>query len=533
MVTLSLGLTLSSGLAATANADPSTARTSATSAAVGTASHQAAKPKKKRHGNPTAKASRALRGAVKPKAVLRHLTALQRIANRNDGNRASGTDGFGASKDYIVAKLRKAGYRPSVQKFTFDYFSETAPAVLSRVQPSAKNYTNPDDFSTMSYSGSGDVTAPVVAVDTDVTPSDASTSGCEASDFSAFPSGSIALIQRGTCDFLVKAKNAEAAGAAGVIIFNRGTTGEDGPLAGTLAETVGLPVVGTNFAVGQELNASGTTVHLTTATLAESRTTFNVTAQTKRGKRGKVVMAGAHLDSVEEGPGINDNGSGSAALLAIAEKMKKVKNRNAVRFAWWGAEEAGLLGAEHYVADLADNNPKALRDIRLYLNFDMIGSRNYVRFVYDGDNSAFGEEDGAADAPRGSGLIERTFASFFKSKRQASRPTAFDGRSDYGPFIDQGIASGGLFSGAEGVKTKGQAKAFGGKAGQPYDACYHQACDNLGNVSKRALREFVPAIAHSIAKYSVTVKGIPRSKAPASARSSRALPRAAHGHLMR
>ena len=186
-------------------------------------------------------------------------------------------------------------------------------------------------------------------------------------------------------------------------------------------------------------------------------------------------MAGAHLDSVLGGNGINDNGSGSAALLETAEKMATMKKapNNRVRFAWWGAEELGLLGSEHYVADLAENRPAAFQKIALYLNFDMVGSPNYALMVYDGNNSAFPVGPNAAEGPEGSGAIERMFHKFFDGYGTGSDETAFSGRSDYGPFIALNVPAGGLFTGAEGVKTAEQAAQFGGTAGEAYDECYH------------------------------------------------------------
>ena len=158
-------------------------------------------------------------------------------------------------------------------------------------------------------------------------------------------------------------------------------------------------------------------------------------------------LAGAHLDSVPQGPGINDNGSGSATLLEVAEQMAKVKPRNKVRFAWWGAEEAGLVGSTAYVAGLSQAERNK---IALYLNFDMVGSPNYVFFIYDGDDS---DAEDAPAGPPGSAEIEKTFERFYNSRSLPFKGTDFSGRSDYGPFIAVGIPSGGLFTGAEGVKT--------------------------------------------------------------------------------
>jgi Zn-dependent M28 family amino/carboxypeptidase len=444
--------------------------------------------------NPNAD-SKKFRKAVTPGGISLHLDAFQEIADAHGGSRASGTPGYNASRDYIVNKLRAAGYKPRVQTFQFPFFSENADAELQRIEPELKNYATPADFSTLEYSGSGDVTAAVVPVDTDLSASDTSTSGCEADDFENFPAGSIALMQRGTCSFGQKAANAEAAEAAGVIIFNRGTEGNTESFNGTLGEPlVDIPAVGTSFAVGQELGEEDTTARVFTDTTSETRTTSNVTAETKKGNADRVIMAGAHLDSVPEGAGINDNGSGSGTVLELAEELAKEKKlRNKVRFAWWGAEESGLLGAEHYVADLAENDPATLDEIGAYLNFDMVGSPNYVRFVYDGDNS---ENGTTTPPPPGSGDIEQLFTRYFTNQRLTSEPTAFNGRSDYGPFIENGVPAGGLFTGAEGIKTAAEAREYGGVAGVAYDPCYHSECDDRDNISNKAIDEMSDAAAH-------------------------------------
>ena len=237
------------------------------------------------------------------------------------------------------------------------------------------------------------------------------------------------------------------------------------------------------------------------------RKTYNVIAETRGGDPDDVVMVGAHLDSVPEGPGINDNGSGSATVLEVARQLarERVKPRNKVRFAWWGAEELGLLGSEHYVQSLSEAEREKIAP---YLNFDMVGSPNFVRLVYDGDNSAFGEDEGAAPAPEGSAAIEDLFTDYFQSRKLATEETAFDGRSDYGPFIDAGIPAGGLFTGAEGIKTREQARVYGGKAGVAYDPCYHEECDDLSNLSRRALDQMSDAVAHAVLTYARDVRSV-------------------------
>jgi len=455
--------------------------------------------------------STALRAAVTTAGMSVHLQKFQEfgdasIAAVGHSTRVDGTPGFTMSVDYVAQRMRAAGYQVTVQPFTFDRFVETAPSAFQRTSPSPRTYVSETDYATMDYSGSGDVTAPLAAAGGIVIPSPGgSTSGCTASDFAGFPAGSVALVQRGTCTFRVKATNARAAGAVGVVIFNEGNT-EDrtGVIFGTLdPPQVDLPVIGATFAAGKELydllQAGPVTVHLAVQATVVTTPSFNVLADTPGGRSDRVVVAGGHLDSVDAGPGINDNGSGSAMLLEIAEQMARlgVKPTNKVRFAWWGGEEFGLLGAEHYVSTL----PKSeLKNIALNLNFDMVGSPNFVRFVYDGDGSATGTK-----GPSGSGNIEQVFLDYFASQGLPTEPTAFDGRSDYGPFIDRGIPAGGLFTGAEGIKSTGEAAIYGGTAGIAYDPCYHQACDTWpANVNLTALDQMADAAADATLQFAMT-----------------------------
>jgi Zn-dependent M28 family amino/carboxypeptidase len=439
--------------------------------------------------------TKKLRDGVTVNGILQHERAFQAIANANGGTRASGTPGYEASLQYVKGRLQKAGYRVKEQEFTFPFFRELAPAVLEQTAPTAKTY----ETGTFDYSGSGDVTAKVQGVDLEFPPAGGegtTDSGCEASDFAGFTAGNIALIQRGFCDFAVKADNAKAAGAVGVIIFNEGQPARQELFIGTLGGPKDIPVVGLSYpdakTLADQIAAGPVTLHITTSTEADLEAkTKNLIADSKQGNADETVVVGAHLDSVVAGPGINDNGSGSATILEIAEAMseQKIKPRRALRFSFWGAEESGLLGSEHYVAELPENQ---LGQIYANLNFDMVGSPNYVRFVYDGDGS-----DTEADGPPGSAQIERLFNNYFAGQGLASEPTAFDGRSDYGPFIAVGIPAGGLFTGAEGVKTPEQAAIYGGTAGEWYDPCYHQACDTINNLSTAALNEMSDAAAHA------------------------------------
>ncbi|BCJ58314.1 M28 family peptidase [Micromonospora endophytica] len=433
--------------------------------------------------------------AVTVEGVFKHLDKFQAIANANNGTRASGTPGYDASADYVAGLLKKAGYQVTRQQFDFAFYEEFGSS-FAQVAPNPTSYTAGVDYELMDYSGAGVAEALVVPVDLALTPPRASTSGCEASDFAGVDvTGKIALMQRGTCGFGVKAANAEAAGAAGAIIMNQGNgTPEANPdryelFAGTLSAPVGIPTVSVSYDTGAQFAAtSGLTLRIEADTTSEIRSTENVLAQSKHGRTDNVVVAGAHLDSDPAGPGYNDNGTGSAALLEVALQMAKVKSHNAVRFAWWGAEEAGLIGSQYYVDSLTEQQ---VADIALYLNFDMIGSPNYVFGVYDGDDSA---QEGSGPGPEGSAQIEQVFEKFFASRKLSSVPSDFTGRSDYGAFIGVDIPAGGLFTGAEGLKTAEEVALFGGIEGMAYDPCYHQACDSRTPVADGADAEVYRAL---------------------------------------
>ncbi|MCU0263827.1 MAG: M28 family metallopeptidase [Candidatus Nanopelagicales bacterium] len=439
--------------------------------------------------------SKKLRAAVTAAGMTEHLQALQAIADANGGTRVSGSAGYDESADYAADVFRAAGLDVTVQDFQFQTFITLGPTVLEQVSPAP---AGPIATTIFSYSGSGDVTAavtPLAAPPADATP------GCEAADFAGFPAGNIALIRRGACTFAIKATNAFNAGAAAVVIFNN----QPGEINGTLGNdfTLDIPVTSVTAAVGEQLAATpGLVLRVKADTFRGIATTSNVIAETRGGDPENVVMAGAHLDSVNAGPGINDNGSGSAALLEIAQQITKVKPVNKVRFALWGAEESGLVGSNHYVANLPADQ---LQRIALYLNFDMIASPNYVRFVYDGDDS---DGVGAGPGPDGSAAIEQAFNDYFAGQGLAFKGTDFSGRSDYAAFIANGIPAGGLFTGAEGIKTAEEAAVFGGTAGVAYDPCYHLACDTTANISAQALEEMGDAVAHTLLTFAFDTRSV-------------------------
>jgi hypothetical protein len=458
--------------------------------------------------------------------VREHQAALQKIADNSSdpvypGTRAAGTVGYDQSVDYVAGLLRKAGYNVTLDpvNITFNF-----PAQLRQLTPVQAEY----ETGVFTGSGSGEVQGNVIPVDINLTGDRASTSGCEAADFAGLDfsgDNDIALVQRGTCFFGTKAYYAEQAGAEAVIIFNQGNTPErealivadatsvDPPIPGAPGPvTHGIPVVGASFADGVALAQAGSTAFVKVLP-AETRSDFNVIAELPGKNTNNVVMAGAHLDSVIEGPGINDNGSGSAALLETALNMANLNPENTLRFAWWAGEEQGLVGSADYVNGLS----AAEKDrIALYMNYDMVGSPNYIFMVYDADESTFPAPDGVT-IPPGSTAIEDLYESYYTAIGEPYDDTEFSGRSDYEAFILAGIPSSGLFTGAEEIKTAQQQAIWGGVAGEQFDPCYHEACDTYQNVDLHALEVNSDLIAFAMLTFAYStesVNGVPGKKVP-------------------
>jgi Zn-dependent M28 family amino/carboxypeptidase len=431
-----------------------------------------------------------LRAAMSIDRIRDHLVALNAIARDNGGTRAVGTPGFQASVDYVRQRLTAAGYQVSVQSFEVPYFKQVAPPSLTS---GGHAFIPETDIAAMSFSGSGDVNAAVQPVGLVLPPTvnSSSTSGCAPGDFASFSRGAIALLQRGGCPFEQKATNARNAGAVAVLIMNEGQQDRQDLLSGSLVHPgVEIPVLGLTYAAGAELaRTPDAPARVATTVTSELRPTSNVIADGIGGSSDRVVMVGAHLDSVAAGPGINDDGSGVAVVLQLADALarEEITPRNRIRFAFWGAEELGMLGSQHYVDGLSSEQ---IADLAVYLNFDMLASPNYVRYVFDGDGSAVGDP-----GPPGSAAVERTFTEYLTSQGLAFEPTELDGRSDYGPFAAKGVPVGGLFSGAEALKTQDQAVRYGGTAGKALDSCYHQACDTIDDINYAVLAQLGGAAA--------------------------------------
>ncbi|KAL7274658.1 Leucyl aminopeptidase yscIV, partial [Rhizina undulata] len=440
--------------------------------------------------------SKQLQRILTRSALLKHAEKLQSFADQDPKkNRGFGGTGHNLTVQYLYDTLSALDYyNVSLQEFVWEYADGSATFA-------ADGTDYPSVYFTYSPSTNGStVSGDLVAV---------ANLGCDITDYPPELSGAIALISRGTCEFGLKTAYAGAAGAVGAIIYNNlpgsisgGTlsapTRPEGPYVpvAAIAQEDGLSLL-------ENLQAGATIVgELSIDSVLENRTTHNVIATSKIGDQSNVIVSGGHTDSVGAGPGINDDGSGSLGLLEIAIQLPKWSVKNAVRFTFWSAEEFGLVGSKHYVASLSEEEQSK---ITLYLNFDMIASPNYVYFIYDGDGDTFN-----VTGPAGSAEIEHLFEDYFRAEGLQTKPTEFDGRSDYGPFLSVGIPSGGLFTGAEGVKTAEEAAIWGGVAGEWYDPNYHKKGDTIKNLDMDAWLVNTKAVAHAIATYARSTDSIPK-----------------------
>lgn len=421
---------------------------------------------------------------------------LQTFADQNGGNRAFGSGGHNATTEWLYQTLKKTGYYDVYKQPFVELFTAATVKFTAAGNATAAEY--------LTFGPSGEVSANLVKV---------SNLGCDAADFPTTVAGQIAFISRGTCTFAIKATNAKAAGASGAVIYNNvplqplsGTLGGDGDYA---------PVVGVTQEIGNDLLSkigNGTVAAtLSINAIRENRTNYNVIAETKQGDHKNVLMLGGHTDSVFAGPGINDDGSGTIGTLVTALALTKFNIKNAVRLGFWGAEEFGKLGSFHYLKTIngtLGGNTTEAHKIRAYLNFDMIASPNYVLGIYDGNGDAFN-----FSGPAGSDKIERDFEKFYEERGLPHVPSLFTLRSDYAAFLENGIPSGGLFTGAEVLKTPEEAQLFGGEAGVALDHCYHQKCDDINNLAHDAYLLNTQSIANSVATYAVSWAGIPKANA--------------------
>jgi hypothetical protein len=460
--------------------------------------------------------------------LMAHMRAFQAIADANPGpdghaSRNSGEPGYKASVDYVAQLMSAAGYDVTIQTYKFDYYAYTGMPTLSEVLPTPRTFVLGTDWGPGQSTGtiSGAPLQPAGGIILPPTPTSSSTSGCTAADFSSFTAGNVALIQRGGCNFGVKVLNAKDAGASGVVIFNEGNPGRTGLQIGSLVDANGngfiptIPVAFTTFAVGLDLYnqyqaGSAPTMSLSIPAIVKPNTDdYNVIAESKGGDKNHVLVVDAHLDAIY-GAGMLDNASGSAAILDIAQKMKNVNPLNKVRFIWFGGEELGLLGSEHYVNNLTKSEAS---HIGYDLDADVFGTPNYIIGILD---------------PAAVDLFSRTVTATFPNRvykaSQVARDQAVDFFDKAGfnheflspvgtdaiSFNAIGVPASGLLTGQDCCKSQEEVDLFGGQVGNyegtlgSFDGgCVDNPfrwCDNIDNVDPENLTLMSKAFADMVVR---------------------------------
>ncbi|KAJ2556711.1 hypothetical protein EV175_001818 [Coemansia sp. RSA 1933] len=446
--------------------------------------------------------------ALSTDRIREHLTKFLDIAEKHNNSR-SVTNGHAASAEYVIAQLQAHGNCDvHVQHFVSPVWYVNAEPKLSVSGSVSIKYIFETDFQIMRYGGQGATIekAPVKVV---------GNGGCTAED-ARDVSGKVAIVHLSTkCSVFEAAFLLEQMGARAVIVVRssrykypsrarvRITDWKEGDPLMT------VPVLSVTSSVGQLLESASSTINLDieTDTKIETAKTLNVICVGRTGNTANTVLVGSHLDSVAAGPGINDNGSGSASTLEIQLTLARIgfKPQNRLVFAWWGAEEDGLLGSRHFARVLAHgwsnqwtkDEPVGVswQDIALDLNFDMLASPNYIALVHNGT-------DAPEDIRVGSQQIQRTFEDYFSRHKYSYQITDMVSGSDFLPFIDNGIPAGGALTGAGELKSIDERHKHGGLANAPLDTCYHRDCDTLLNINIVALRRMSRAAMYAVSRLS-------------------------------
>ncbi|CCG25741.1 Ape3 vacuolar aminopeptidase Y [Candida orthopsilosis Co 90-125] len=441
--------------------------------------------------------SELLQESIDESNLKKRAESLFKIANYSTKKyghptRVIGSPGHWATIRYIISELKKLGGYYTIKTQSFDAIDghiESYSLLIDGVQPKSLKPLALTPPTTDKRPAHGNL----VLVESN---------GCSLHDYPHLTKDNIVLIKRGECSFGDKSRNAGKLGAKGAIIYD-----SQGAVSGTLGTPSGEEVA--TVAVDEKdvdeyikkLKTNPNHKFETTLYVdayVKNISTINVVADTVFGDHDNIVSLGAHSDSVGAGPGINDDGSGTISLLEVAKQLTKYKINNAVRFAWWAAEEEGLLGSTYYANHLSKSDNKKLR---LFMDYDMMASPNYEYEVYDANNK---------DHPNGSGNLRDLYIDWYTTHGLNYTLVPFDGRSDYVGFIDQGIPAGGIATGAEKLKDKEAKQKFGGDLGKAFDPCYHQLCDDLSNPSYEAWGLNTKLIAHSVATYAKTFDGFPK-----------------------
>jgi aminopeptidase Y len=440
----------------------------------------------------------ALRDAVDVDAIKDDLERLEAVTDEHGGTRPEGTESYRAAANLVAGELRSLGYDVRLQDVDLPVFSQTAPSRIEIVGATTPAFQDIHDFKAMLFSPSAELSAPLYALgyNPKAGPDDSGGLGCNPEDWLNVPAGVVVLLQPGKCRRHDAVVQAQVAGALGVITAYPAWS-RDAVLRPTLIDPadIRIPVLGATGAVGNALfdaAAAGATVHISVRTSTVDGTSVNVIGETPWGDPRHIVMLGGHLDSVIDGPGMNDNGSGTMTVLEIARALASKAGAGSglgtpppgaswkVRVGFWTGEEIGLWGSRAYVASLPPGT------IDAYLNFDMLGSPNGVRQVYDGTSSS---------RPTEGALISGLFSRALDDQGLVWQSVPLGGSSDHFSFDQAGIPTGGLFSGANERKSEDQAVLFGGAANTAEDPCYHLACDTTDRIDTKLLGELARSAA--------------------------------------
>jgi hypothetical protein len=472
---------------------------------------------------------------IKTADLWHHMKKFQAIADANpspaDGHpsRNSGEPGYKASADYVAQVMKDAGYNVTIQQYTFTYYAYTGIPAFSQTAPTPQDYVLNKDWGPGQSTGSvtGGIVQPAGGIVLPPTQTSTSASGCSASDFSGFTAGRVALIQRGTCNFGVKVQNAQAAGAAGVIIFNEGNPGRTGLVIGGLVDAAGnpiiptIPVAFTTFDVGLDLydqaqQSPPPAVSLSIPAIVKPNTPdYNVIAESKGGNKNHVLVVDAHLDAIY-GAGMLDNASGSATILDVAQQMKNVNPLNKLRFIWFGGEELGLLGSAYYVNNLTSSE---LSHIGYDLDADVMATPNYTIGVLDPAGPDFFSRTVSTTFPnrvyKASTVARDQAIAYFDSigkNHELFSPVGTDAFS----FNEVGIPASGLLTGQDCCKNQDEVDLFGGSLGNfegnvpSFDGgCVDNPflwCDNLSNNDPKVLTFMSKAFATMVVQMAFDTK---------------------------
>ncbi|WP_284229334.1 M28 family peptidase [Mycobacterium antarcticum] len=446
---------------------------------------------------PAADPARELAAKVTADGMYGQLERLADIAAANGNSRADGTPGFVASVDYVATTLRDNGF--DVQTPEFERLAMASPGRPTLVVSGRSLPV--DQASLLVTTAPGGLSA--------ITLRPQRASGCSVGDYgSVNVRGAIAIVDDEGCSVVDKQNVAVGRGAVGLLVVS--DPGQGGSPAGLFTpgyyRRLTTPVAVIDAVADGQLRRTSAPVRLTLDAKGAVVTSRSVLAQTKTGDPHNVVVAGANLDSAVSSPGLNEDGSGVAAVLETAVRLGSSPDvTNAVRFAFWGSHETGLQGSTNYVASLGRGG---LDDVALYLDFEALGSTNAGYFTYDGDQSGQANPDvPAARVPAGAAGVERTLAGYLNlaGVRPADQPLGL--ASDYSAFLRAGVPIGGITAGGSQRKSATQARLWGGRAGVPFDPNYQSPRDTIANVDRATLSITGPAVAFAVGTYAHSTEG--------------------------